>query len=93
MSNDPVLIQRSDLRRLVEAADILAAHCATLRNTPEERTGVDTFTVLAEAGLIDPATQDLNTSFRSTLVAAGAALSGRCATVVPFPAAAGFGGA
>lgn len=93
MSNDPVLIQRNDLRRLVEAADVLAAHCAALKEMPQGPAGADTFAVLAESGLIDPATHDLHTSFRSTLVAAGAALSGRTATVVPFPAAAGFGGA
>jgi hypothetical protein len=92
MSNDAVLIKRSDLRRLVEAADAIAAHCAALRSGPSERSGGDALEALAEAGLIDPATLDLNKNLRSTLVAAGAALCGRSAMVVPFPAAAGFGG-
>ena len=92
MSNDAVLIMRNDLRRLVEAADVLAAHWATLKKKPADRGGIDALEVLSEAGLIDPATLDLNKNFRSTLVAAGAALGGRSATVVPFPAAASFSG-
>ena len=92
MSNDAVLIKRSDLRRLIEAADVLATHWDALKQKPAGRTRIEALEALAEAGLIDPATFDLNTSFRSTLVAAGAALGGRSAMVVPFPAAASFSG-